>query len=220
MTMRSAVSLTALLAGCGGIGNLGVPVYDLGGTHNTHGDLSLAACTSQCGGSGTISALGKDGVTYSDPGCWQALFNNPVSVTMPNNTDVQDDKSKGTLLFDMQLLDKDVDGKPCSWASGKIVPLTSTCLKTGVTWYDAMGRTWQYYAGVDVVTAGMTPIATGSITVSHWPSACGDTLSYSFSADAQMQDAPDDNHCLTTAPCPLAAVSGSVVDAPVNWSGD
>jgi hypothetical protein len=180
---------------------------------------NLAACVvATCGGSGTLSlpSAPPDGQTCTDPGCWQADFQNRLAVPHPNNVTVQDNKSLGTLGDQVTFFFKDMNGNPCTWNSGTTVPLTSSCFKASAGWNDSQGYAWA--AGAGYAEPNSFPKAAGSIAITRWPAGCGDTLTYSFSSDALLQigQCPYNNG----KNCPQTVSVTGTITAPVSWPAD
>ena len=160
-----------------------------------------------CGGSGTIDFTGTDGVHYSDPGCW--IFNIQGAGTPPLSGELDSPgatSTAGTSIF--FAANDQVTNAPCAWASGTTQALTSQCLGLCVDWDDASGLAWSACGGYQAAAAN--PPA-GSLTVVHWPSNAGDTLTVSFSSGAQLQVNQRNNDCSPACETQkLVPVSGSV----------
>jgi hypothetical protein len=117
-------------------------------------------------------------VTYdnvvSSVGCWQATIGSTHLLSVAGLPDVELGPLQMTLLFNPT----DASGAPCSYSSGQTIPLTSTCIEVEGS------NLMQWFTYSNVANYGL--LATGSILLNQWASASGQSVSVSFSEDAQL----------------------------------
>jgi hypothetical protein len=163
----------------------------------------------KCGGSGTISFTGTNGVNYSDPGCW--IFHLENSGTPPTEGELDSPNSgnsPGSASFFFPSSDQNTNA-PCPWSSGTTVQLSSQCIGGCVDWDDAMGEAWSACVGYQATSGG--PLPMGSLTVTHWPASAADTLTFSLSAGAQFPVVQSNDDCSPSCEnAKYVTVSGSV----------
>lgn len=135
------------------------------------------------GSSGTATVT-FNGAGFNSPACWETSgLAGQGGLLVSDNVDFATaNLSLSVLLYANQ--DNQPSEAACRWQTGTTVPLTSPCLgvtATGTNTFIALG-------GYPALGGTVTP--TGSLTVNAWPAAASDTLSVTFSPDAQLLYVP------------------------------
>ncbi|MGO8993517.1 MAG: hypothetical protein ACLQVI_09310 [Polyangiaceae bacterium] len=133
-----------------------------------------------CTGTGSLTATFSGATETSSGDCWLA-----EAATSANgggaSLDVESSTGTG-LTFDVTFLPKDSLGNVCAWATGTTLTLANNpCLSISAGY----GALW----GGNIATAyngSASVAATGSITVTGYATAVGQTVSYSLSSDAAV----------------------------------
>jgi hypothetical protein len=167
------------------------------------------------GSSGQVS-VGFQGATYTTPTCWQAAGNADGGGLLASDNIAFASATLGLSVEFYTNQENDTADPPCPWKTGMTVPLTSNCLSliaTGTGTFIAA-------AGYQATSGALAP--TGSLTLVAWPEAYGDTLSISFSFDAQLLYTPALNAggAGDAGLLPISGTAASESSGPVEGNGD
>jgi hypothetical protein len=72
----------------------------------------------------------------------------------------------------------DSSGKACTYSVGEVMPLSSTCFNIEGS------NLMEWFTLSNIASSGISPA--GSLTINQWPAASGQSISVTFSEDAQL----------------------------------